>query len=283
METALIIASAVIMPILASAYAMIRKPNWYREIQHPDWLGLNMIALFAGMLAGLIPALYAILQTTAATVPLIQRMYVPECFSVVGWCLASCTMTDFKAKKIDRHMMRPLYTIQIIVSILYCLYMPNGNWVFALVTCLLAFASIAAGYIKIGGRKKPLPGETQEAMEKRLAKKENQPHGVIGASDARLLAVIMASTFPMLTYAIIWPIIGMIILATGTAVYYFAYTGTSITYDKQGRPVVESINESAGAERILANKTTSIGKQRTPQGHSITIPFMIAMFIWLLV
>lgn len=279
MENYAVIAAAVIMPVLASAYAMIRKPKWYKEVQKPNWLQVNIIALILGIIMGLIPAIYSITVQTAADTALMYKMYVAECFSVIGWCTGSTTITDIKAKKIDRHMMRPLYTIQIIVSVLYCLYMPNGSWVFALTTFLLAFVSICAGYVKIGGSKKPLPGETLEKMKKRL--ENDKPHGILGASDARLLAVITASSFPLLTYAIIWPIIGMLLLAVGTAVYYYAYTGSSVTYDSNGQPIV-TVNESTGAERIISNKANSFGKQRTPQAHSICIPFMVSFLIWIL-
>lgn len=286
MNSMIIITAGIIIPVLAFVYAMIRKPAWHAEMTHPNWTRMNIYASLIGIACGGAAAAYQILTPAAANINIWFEAYVAECFSVIGYCTVSCTLTDWNTTKIDRHMMRPLYIIQLALGIAYCLASMNGALVFALVEAILTIFCLLIPYLAIPHKKKDKSGKfimrKNEKTGKNEPEREYRKLIPMGASDSRALAVMIGTAFPLFTYAIIWPIIGFILIGFGITVWFFAYSGTNVKYGRNGE--VKMTEETTfGAQRILAEHTDSMRKQRIPLGPAITIPFFITMFLWLFI
>lgn len=309
----LVFGSAFIMPILATLYAIIRKPDWFKQMEAPNWYTTHIVASVVGILVGVVAAYVQCFNKTIS-LPTTYEMYYAECFSVMGWACISCSFTDWKTTKIDRHMMRPLYIIQLILGLVYCWDVMKGSWIFAVAELAITVFCIMIPYIAIPSKKKDktldvlseklsqlnhakaelkltAPDKKIQLLNKindlanevKKARLENRTyHKIIpmGASDARLLAVIMASSFPMFTSNIIWPIIGFIVMGMFITVWFYSYSGVSTSYDSKGNVKIAKKN-TFGAKRIMSQKSDSLRTQRIPLGPAITIPFLITSIIWL--
>ena len=269
---ALSVLSGALIPIIMSIYSMLRPPQWKDTIKKPSWITINSIGMLLGTLMGLSAALYLNFSYDGRA-PMLDRFFIPEVFSVVGWCMGTTSITDWKAKSVDRHMMRPLYIIQTILSVFYCLYTKDGSWVFAVMTVVIVIVSNAFGYIP-----RHLP--KGKYVKKQLEKNPNYSiPSLIGASDARLIAVVMAASFPLLITSVIWVVIGFIGMTLATAVYYFTSNGINdISYDSLG---TAQVKRTIGG--ISENRASSLGQQATAQAHSITIPVAVVLMLWLFV
>lgn len=246
------------MPVLTFIYAMVRPPKWSTNLKKPNWPMTNLLSSLTGILFAVIPAVFFI--TKNGYDPWFAA-YFTECVSVIGCLMTSCTITDMSLRSIDRHMMRPLYIIQFIVSSAY-IYHNNPdsikNWLIisGIMLGIMVFV-LLTGYIKFLK---------------------------FGASDARCWAVMVASTFPMLGQNVMWPIIASIIIIFVTAMVMStltrSYNANTYSYDSNGKITT---NKTAEIKGITSRKSkSSFGSMRVPAGHALTIPFMVAMLLWLL-
>lgn len=248
------IIASVIMPIIASSYEMMRKPEWHKDIR-PKWLYTNMLSGVFGIIMGLASA-YMLHSSNASAIII---GYVSECISMISWCVVSCTITDFSSRKIDRHVMRFIYTSQFIISSWY-IYMMGFSLNNIIIMAITMLACISTGYIKFLK---------------------------FGASDARCLAAMIACTYPVLGMRIIQPIIiSMIaIFITGIIVLLVESKGNMVySYDSHGSVIQQKI-DSGGARkdpRVSSRKSMMIADITTPAGHALTIPFLIYMLLTLL-
>lgn len=274
-----LIASGISMPLIATIYSIIRKPEWYQDMKHPNWITMNIISMLFGFAFGLFAALYEIITSLhgAASIPIGSQAYIAQVFGTVGWSTYHFTVSDWKTTKINRHTLRLMLIIQLITSIIYCFTIPGtSRWVFALITTLLTLVSLIVPIIawpkKDKKTHKPIIKNGKKVYTKLIP---------MGMSDARGLALMMAACFPLLTSTFIFPILGFLLIGFMLTVYFFTYSGITGTKTNDNGSVELIESKTEGAKRILANKTDSIRKQSIPLGPAIAIPFAIAMIVWL--
>jgi hypothetical protein len=88
----------------------------------------------------------------------------------------------------------------------------------------------------------------------------------------------------MLGQNVMWPIIASIIIIFVTAMVMStltrSYNANTYSYDSNGKITT---NKTAEIKGITSRKSkSSFGSMRVPAGHALTIPFMVAMLLWLL-
>lgn len=241
---------AVAVPMAISVYAMVRKPKWSDDTRTPWWM-INILSMCGGLASA---AASIIIMTGRGLDDRITLLYLTEVMSILGWLTVSCSITDFQIRKIDRHMLRPIYIIQAIVSTLYMRETIKSLRIFIILLVMmlaLMVIIIVTGYIR------------------RLK---------FGTSDARCYACMFALCVPALRVSVFWPFAFSIIaiIATGLVIFTVERNRTNVTvsYDGNGMPSVR--------DGRTKNKSRVNGMEiHTPAGHAITIPFLVAMFIWL--
>ena len=308
MPTTTIIA-AYTMPIIALIYALVRKPAWWKQMQAPNWAVTNIISCVAGCAMG---SVYLIEQffDKSTDFSLFQQAFYAQAYSVLGYTLILGSFTDWLVTKVDRHIMRFLYTIELILGTAYCLSADRIGWVFALFNVGIVGLCLLAPYLAIPKKRKDASltvlsnaksrvstimlelnrlekgskayfikktelEKAQTALkEATIANREYCKIVPIGASDARLLAVELAATFPIFTRFIAYPIVGFLIMGFILTVWFYAYSGSVVKTDKNGKVTVAQ-KQTFGAKRILSQKAKNLGAQRIPLAPAITLPFVV--------
>lgn len=243
---------AVAIPVVISLYAMVRRPEWSGDTSTPWWM-INALAMCGGMAS----AVAAIdIMTRRGLNDRMTLLYLTGVMAILGWLTVSCSITDFQVRKIDRHMLRPIYSIQAIVSALY-MYATIKSLkifiIFLVMMIVLMIIIIVTGYIR------PLK---------------------FGTSDARCYACMFALCIPALRLTVLWPFAFSIIaiIATGIVIFTIERNREDVTvsYDGKGVPSVRAVKSKAKAKSRVNGMEI-----HTPAGHAITIPFLVTMFIWL--
>lgn len=246
------LAVALLVPAAISVYELLRKPTWSGETRMPWWL-INLLSMLAGIISS--AAACAIMFRRGAT-DIWTILYIAEIMAVLGWMTVSCSITDFDVRKIDRHMLRPVYAIQTIISMAWMIRAFGFGWKLLLMAAMMLVLMViflVCGYI---------------------------PALKFGPSDARCMACMEAACTPLLGVSVLWPNVAAILLIfiTGQVIFTMERNKAKdavISYDATGKPKVR--------DRKVKHQPRMInGEIHTPAGHAMTIPFLVGMFVWLL-
>ena len=252
---------SLIAPAIISIYATVRKPVWHEET-NPKWWIINLVSAAAGAVSGIAAAI--IMMRRSITDPW-MLLAVTETMAVLAWLSVSCSITDFCVKRIDRHMLRPVLFVQIIVSLAFMWHAFSKTATISVGSMRFSAFSIGAAGLLVLVAMTIVAGYMKAIFG-------------LAPSDARCLACMLAMTYPFLQFNTIIPVILFLVVLVITGMYIFTHdrsaSNAEIYYDKKGQPYVKELDDKKHQSRISGNRV------KVPAGHAITVPFLIVMFIW---
>lgn len=252
---------SLIAPAIISIYATVRKPAWHEET-NPKWWIINLASAAAGAVSGIAAAI--IMMRRSITDPW-MLLAVTETMAVLAWLSVSCSITDFSVKRIDRHMLRPVLFVQIIVSLAFMWHAFSKTATISVGSMRFSAFSIGAAGLLVLVAMTIVAGYMKAIFG-------------LAPSDARCLACMLAMTYPFLQFNTIIPVVLFLVVLVITGMYIFTHdrsaSNAEIYYDKKGQPHVKELDDKKHQSRISGNRV------KVPAGHAITVPFLIVMFIW---
>lgn len=252
---------SLIAPAIISIYATVRKPAWHEET-NPKWWIINLASAAAGAVSGIAAAI--IMMRRSITDPW-MLLAVTETMAVLAWLSVSCSITDFSVKRIDRHMLRPVLFVQIIVSLAFMWHAFSKTATISVGSMRFSAFSIGAAGLLVLVAMTIVAGYMKAIFG-------------LAPSDARCLACMLAMTYPFLQFNTIIPVVLFLVVLVITGMYIFTHdrsaSNAEIYYDKKGQPHVKELDGKKHQSRISGNRV------KVPAGHAITVPFLIVMFIW---